>query len=401
MVACSTDPAAPADRQESASPADAPPDAPAGSQPASAPGSQPGSQPGGPASAASLPAGHSTSTVAIDLDELFRMPDVSDDVVVSVGDRKFTAGDLEGSLRTLQVQMRAVGIPSNITRYEVLSGAVYQLADRARREQLAKELKVKLDRRRVNAWLADLEARMEAKPAFKAFLLQAGKDAKTRQQDAEAAILWQQVQEKILDRIMDDSEAVARDYYDRNPQQFTDHAGVQTWRIFIPAPRGMVQRDRDIARTRAERVHAQAVENPDNFEELARQYSRGGKGPHGGYIGWVARNTLPEATEDLVFAAKPNTVLPLQEAPIGFYIYKVGRTRKESKQPFDSVKKDILQKVFPARLNKRVEEYMTAQRARHPVETAIPELERLEAEKAAGLEATRVKREQRSAPAEP
>lgn len=386
-AAACTSPANPAATDEAkTSPADPPP--------ASHPGSQPGSQPGsGPASASSLPSDHSTSSVAVDLESLFRMPDVRGGTVMTVGPERLGKRDLEQALRTLQLELGAAGAPENLTRFEVLRAAVDRMAETARRKLLAEELDVKLDQTQVKAWLSDLEARMKANPSFKVFLLRAGKDADARRRDAEQTILWRQVQDRVVKQVLEESEALARAYYDKNKAQFTEREGVETWRILIKAPRGMVQRDRDVAKARAQKLYERVKKSPDTFAHVAEQFSDGGKGPHGGFIGWLARGTLNKTLEDQIYNAKPNTILPVYDAPIGYYIYKVGRRRSERVKPFDSVKEEILRKVYPAKVAKRVDAHMKRLRDKYPAEPAIPELAALQKKEQARIDAVKAKLE--------
>ncbi len=350
------------------------------------------SQPGGPSSASSMPADHSTSTAAIDLGGLFKMPDIDGEVAISVGDVKIGKAEFEQAIRTLQIEMKAAGIPRGFNRYEVLRTATDRLSETARRRLLAQELKLEVDKAKVKAWLQDLEMRLEANPSFKAFVLQAGRDEKARARDAERAVLWRQVQEEILKQVLDESEGLAREYYDKNQKQFTELGGVEAWRIFLKAPRGLVQRDRDIAKARAERLHAEAKKSPKKFDQLASMHSDGGKGPHGGFIGWVPKGTLEPKLEKALYAAKPNTILPLYEAPIGFYIYKAGRTRKQRVKKFEEVKGEILRKVYPARVTARVDKHMNELKARHPVKEYIPELAAFEAQARKASEAANARR---------
>ncbi len=355
---------------------------------ASAAGSPPASQ---PASASSLPAGHSTSTTAVDLEKLFKMPTVDGEVAITVGTTKIDRSEVEEVLRALQIEMQATGVPDHLSRYRVLRAAVDRLAEGARRQLLAEELEVKLDEDKVRLWLEDLKARIERNPSFKVFLLRAGKDESTWRRDAERSVLWRQVQDEVFKRVLDDSETLAREYYEKNPGDFLEREGVETWRIFLKAPRGMVQRDRDIVKARAEKVHADAVKEPARFEALARQYSNGGKGPQGGFIGWVPKGALKASLEKAIYAAKPNTILPVHEAPIGYYIYKVGRRRAERRKPFDDVKEDILRRVYPARVANKVDALMQKLRDKYPADVAIPELAVLEKEEQARIDAMKAK----------
>lgn len=350
--------------------AKAPPPPPAATPP-EAPASGPASKPG---SASSMPAGHDTSSTAVSLEDLFKMPETPD-VVVEVGERKVPRAALEQILRQTQIQLSATGLPAGFDRPRILQGAVDQLVDEELRNILADELGVKADPGFEKQWLADLEARMEAQPSFKVFLLRAGKDRAQRERDAHRAAVMEAVVQKIKAGAKAETEAEAKDYYARHVADYTDRAGVEVWRIFVKAPRGMVQRDRDIARARAEDLLAKAKKDPKNFTNLAISYSEGGKATDGGFVGWVSPGTLAPDLEKQIEAAKPNTILPLWEDAVGFFVYKVGKRRDERVRPFDEVADEILEKVYRRSITKKVDAELARLKAAQAVKVHIPELE--------------------------
>lgn len=353
-----------------------PPPGPAGTPAAVVPASQPASA----ASAASLPADHSTSSAAVSLTEVFAMPETPSEVVLRVNQQEFDRAALEAVLRQVQLQLTATQLPVTLTRYEVLRGAVDQLVDREMARILAAELGVKPDPEAEKAWIADLEARVAADPAFAAFLLRAGKDEQARKRDAEDAARMDGIVAKLRTRVEAELVTEARRHYDRNLRDFTEHEGREAWRIFIKAPKGMIQRDRDAARARADDVFAQAKREPARFEDLARSYSEGGKGHVGGSLGWVAPGTLASEIEAQIFAAKPNTVLPVYDDAYGFYIYKVGGSRKQRTRPFEEVKAEIMERVFHVQISQRIEAELERLRKAQTIEVLIPELSALEGE---------------------
>lgn len=333
---------------------------------------EPGSQPG---SAASMPDDHSTSSTAVRLQDLFKMPE-SPDVVAKVNDRPVVRDELEGVLRQTQIQLNATGSPVKLTRFRILDGAVEQLVDLKLRHELAEELGVKGDPAYAKAWLEDLEARMRADKSFGAFLLRAGKDADARKRDAGEAALMAAIVDKLREEAKEELLAEAKKYYERNEKQYFMHEGVQAWRLFVKAPRGMVQRDRDIAKTRAEDLHAKATKTrkAEDFENLVKSHSEGGKASSGGYIGYVAKGTFNENLEKQIYAAKPNTVLPLYEDAHGYYIYFIGEHRDARQKPFDEVKEEILSKVYRTIIDREMNQRLEVLRKKQKVEIFIPEL---------------------------
>lgn len=336
--------------------------------------SQPAS---GPASASSKPADHPvTASTAKALQDMFEMPEVDGDVVAKVEGRPIAEDDLRHELLQMQIQLAATGLPPGLSRERVLTGALDRLVEREMLAVLATKLGAKADPGYAKKWLEDLEKRMEAQPSFKAFLLQAGKDEAQRKRDAEHAALRQAIVDKVRAQVKAETEAEAKAYYDKHAADYTEHGGTQVWRIYVKAPRGMVQRDRDIARGRAEGLLEKAKKAPKNFENIAISHSEGGKASTGGFIGWVSKGTLAPDLEKQLFAAKPGAILPLWEDASGFYVYKVGERRETRVRPFDEVADEILEKVYRTTITKKIDEELTRLRESTTVEVLIPELKK-------------------------
>ena len=341
---------------------------------------EPPEQPGSAASAASVPANHRTSKDPIELEELFRMPDSPTDVVLKVDGREVKRDALEVQLRQIQIELSATGNPGQLTRFEVLNGAAERLIDLEIRRLVGEELKVKVDPKDVKAWLADLEQRTKDDPKFEAFLLQAGRDKEARKKDAYQAVLMDGIIRKLQGKAQDHLRKEAEAYYDRHKRDYFEHAGREVWRMTLKAPRSMVQRDRDLTKEQAKGIWARARKNPKNFVNLAKSYSQDGKASDGGYLGYVSKGTLVKEVEDQIWAAKTGTVLPMRDVPVGFHIYKVGKTRKERQIPFAEVEEKIVRTIYAAAMRKMVDSELKKMREAKKVEILVPELAALRAE---------------------
>lgn len=331
------------------------------------PPAEPASQP------SSLPAGHSTSTTPVSLEALFRMPETPP-VFLKVGKSEVKREALENKLRQMQLQLTATGLPEGTSRQEVLRGAVEQLIEYEFTMLMAKELGVKVDKKAIDAWVKDLEDRMEKEPAFKALLARAGNTREQREMDARFMVTAEAVTMKLLERMRTKTSTTLRAHYESNLSAFTENAGTEMWRIHVKAPMGMTQKDRDTLRLRAEDIAQKAKKNPKDFETLAKHHSEGGNASVGGYLGYVGRGTFTPQLEEQLFAAKPNTVLPLYEDPGGFYIYKVGKSRPKRVKKFEEVEPQIFEYLVRGFLHKEVEKERAKLRAATPIEIHIPEL---------------------------
>lgn len=359
-------PAEPPNKKEGASPPAAP-----------TPASQPAGAASGPASGPSKPTDHpKTSSRTVDLDEVFRMPEFEGDVVLKVSGHAVSRKAYEHELRQMQIQMTATGLPPGIDRHRILVGAADRLVDQQVLKLLAANLKVTPDAAYEKKWLEDLESRMESQPSFKAFLLRAGKDATQRKIDAREATMRQGIVDKLRVQVKADTEAEAKVYYESHVADFTERAGTQVWRLFLKAPRGMVQRDRDISRSRAEGLLEKAKKAPKNFKNLVISHSEGGKASSGGYVGWVGQGTLAPGLEKQLFAAKAESILPLWEDASGFFIYKVGLTRKARVLGFEKVADQILNKIYRRAINDKINAELTRLKGEQTVEILVEALKK-------------------------
>ena len=135
-----------------------------------------------------------------------------------------------------------------------------------------------------------------------------------------------------------------------------------------------MQRDRDIARARAEDLRKRALKAPDNFTNLAISHSEGGKASDGGYIGFVAKGTVDPRLESQLFEAKANSILPLWEDASGFFVYKVGRRREDRQATFEDVADFILDRVYRKTISERIDAELTTLRDEQDVKIMLPEL---------------------------
>lgn len=333
-----------------------------------------GAPPPGGSRPSSLPAGHSTSTAAVDLDALFVPPEPLPEVVARVEGEPVSRDAFVHELRQMQIQFSATGLPAELTRQAILRGALNRAVEHLLREMLAEDLGVAVEPSEVEAWKADVEDRMKSDPAFRTFLLRAGKDEAQRAIDAQRQVMFQGILDKVREEIKDELTDEARAYYDRHPNDYIERAGVEVWRILIKAPVGMMQRERDLARLEAEELHKKIKKRPKTFENVAIGSSAGGKANEGGYLGYVPDGALSPELEAQIKKAKPGTLLPLYEDAVGFWIYKVGKRREERPIPFEEVKDAIIERVYGPFVRKRVDDRVEALRANKKVEVLVPEL---------------------------
>jgi parvulin-like peptidyl-prolyl isomerase len=313
----------------------------------------------------------------VTLSDLFKVPEDWDPVVAKVGDVPITKEMVESRLRKTQIQLDAVGYPDTVTREEILRGAVDYLVERELMKQIAEGKGVVVQKERVDEMVKEIEDRMQADPKFAAFLSRAGNTHAERVEDSRLSALVEGLQYKMVEELSVRTATTMKAYYDTHQRDFQEYAGREVWRIFIKAPSGMNERDREAAKLRAEQVLADAKKKGANFENLARLYSEGGNANTGGYLGFVAKGTLPPDQEKAIYSAKPNSILPLQQDATGWYIMKIGKDRKERVRPFDDeeVQREIFEIIGNRILDKEMKRLIEdSRKTKVTISPKVPEM---------------------------
>jgi foldase protein PrsA len=89
----------------------------------------------------------------------------------------------------------------------------------------------------------------------------------------------------------------------------------------------------------------QRIIQGEDFQELARKYSRAPEAKTGGDLGWVAKGVLLRELEKEAFSLKPGAISRVVESPFGFHILKLEEKRDSRNLPLDEVSKNIERQI--------------------------------------------------------
>ncbi|MCB5189809.1 SurA N-terminal domain-containing protein [Methylobacillus arboreus] len=137
------------------------------------------------------------------------------------------------------------------------------------------------------------------------------------------------------------TEQEARDYYAQNAAQFQGDEQRRASHILISFGVSPTPETKQQAKAKAEEVLAQVKKNPDQFEQLAQQYSQDpGSKDKGGDLGSFGPGAMVKPFEDAVFSMKPGTISDLVETDFGYHIIKLTEIQG-SGQSFEAVQGQI------------------------------------------------------------
>jgi len=123
------------------------------------------------------------------------------------------------------------------------------------------------------------------------------------------------------------SEKEMREYFDKS-KQFYKKEQVRALHIMVESEEEIREIQKEIRRKQK------------SFSELAREYSLGPEGIHGGDLGYFEAGQMPEEFDD-VFKLEINKVSDIIRTPYGFHLFKVVDKVQERKLVFEESKSSI------------------------------------------------------------
>jgi peptidyl-prolyl cis-trans isomerase SurA len=100
------------------------------------------------------------------------------------------------------------------------------------------------------------------------------------------------------------------------------------------------------------------IKDGEDFAEMAKRFSDGSTAKQGGFLGVYKRGELSKELEDTVFKMRKNEVTDVMETKQGFLILQVLEHYDEGEQSLAKVEPEITDKLYSARMEPAMREYV-------------------------------------------
>jgi peptidyl-prolyl cis-trans isomerase SurA len=100
------------------------------------------------------------------------------------------------------------------------------------------------------------------------------------------------------------------------------------------------------------------VQDGEDFGEIAKRFSDGPTKADGGFLGIYKRGELSKELEDKVFTMKRNQLTDVMETKQGYLILQVLEHYDEGQQSLEKVRNEISEKLYNARMEPAVRDYL-------------------------------------------
>lgn len=158
------------------------------------------------------------------------------------------------------------------------------------------------------------------------------------------------------------------DYYKKNPKQFVGYEQIRFFEILLTSESAPNQSVIDLM----EQVLAQ-VQKGENFQVLARKYSKGAFVNKDGDSGLVNADSLRPELLNLLYSLRPGEISPPMPVPNGgVFIFKLVEANNPFTRPLKDIKEPIRQKLIDQRVSDELENYLMEARGHHYVEIRHP-----------------------------
>lgn len=157
-------------------------------------------------------------------------------------------------------------------------------------------------------------------------------------------------------RVPDADDAASELFYRNRPELFTHGEMVEARHILFQVTPTVPL---ELLRETGEAILAELKQNPERFDELARQYSNCPSGQVGGSLGQLSRGqTVPEFEKFVFRLADGEVGSRLLETRFGLHIVQALRHIPGRLLPFESVKSQIAEKLSSQAWQRGVHQYL-------------------------------------------
>ncbi len=162
------------------------------------------------------------------------------------------------------------------------------------------------------------------------------------------ATIYSEVDRSI---VLDDSEVVG--YYKAHPLEFTESEEYHVRGVYLAsegkAPEALAE---------ARALISGKVQAGEPFNALAKEYSEGPAREAEGDLGRFRKGELEKALEQSVAKLKPGETGDWVETKNGWYLLKLEEKKDSRLRAFEEVKKEVEEKLYSEKKQKKLEEYL-------------------------------------------
>lgn len=295
------------------------------------------------------------------------MPAELPDVLARVNGEAVTKADFDRLVRNIEAG--AGPIPAE-RRDEILRAALEQLITYNVMKQEATTRKFSVAEADVNAQVQQMQQQFPNAAEFKKALSARNTSIEQIKADARIDMLIDRLVEAEVATTANATEADAREFYDKNPDQFEQGEAVRASHILVMANEQADEATKKRARAKVDGL-LKRVRAGEDFAALAREHSDDGSKAQGGDLGFFERGRMVPSFDQAAFALEPGQISDVVTTPFGYHIIKVVEKKGAETVPYDVVKAKIVEYLNSQKKQERVQAFIEEARKRATIEVLV------------------------------
>lgn len=142
------------------------------------------------------------------------------------------------------------------------------------------------------------------------------------------------------------SQEAISTYFDEHKSEFGQEEERKASHILISVLADATEEEKQVAREKADEILEQVKQDPEQFGEIAKQYSDDpGSAMRDGDLGFFGRGVMVKSFEDKIFSMQLNEISDIVETDFGFHIIKLTAIKEEKQATLEEVREQIEKKL--------------------------------------------------------
>lgn len=297
----------------------------------------------------------------------------ADEIVARVNSDVILRRDLDMVTRNVRLDLARRGQSLSAAETAQLERRV--LEDMVDRLLLLQEAKAHapadLDSRLANA-LGGMEKRAGGAAALQAMLDEAGISAISYTNQMRDNLLIEGRLNELFQREIKISPEQAREFYDKNPEQFRQPEVVRASHILILVPPNAPEAVKAEKRAQIDVIRTR-LEMGEKFADVAREVSEdSGSAAHGGDLGYFPRGRMVPEFEEAAFSLPTNQLSSVVTTQYGHHLILVTDKRAARTVPFEEAQTNIIQYLALEQRPQVVRSHLEQLRQNAKIEILLP-----------------------------
>jgi peptidyl-prolyl cis-trans isomerase C len=291
----------------------------------------------------------------------------ADDNVAEVNGSVITKAEFDSEMSRVNGRLQAAGqTPSTSQREEIRKEVLKTLIDRELLLQESAKKKITVNDPSVAEQIESLKKRFPDDGKYKEWLLNMGfSEEELKSRIREEMAMKRLIDTEVVEKITV-SEKEAKEYYDNNPDSFSQAESVRASHILITYGEKADASSKEAARKKIEEIEGRLKKGED-FSALAKEFSKCPSSEKGGDLGYFERGQMVAPFEDAAFALEPGTVSGIVETQFGYHLIKTVDKKAASIIPFSDIGEKLQQYLKNEKVKKETPIYISNLKAKADV----------------------------------